>query len=482
MLDNYAIVIAQSILAAGLCVILLAGLWAKDAYSTSYKMSTALLLLLAVFMFFVMPGKSHTVMSGLIIQDHLSWLLSVVLLLTGAYVLFLSNQGVRDCKLPAVEYYCLFLSVLLGAWLLIVAHNLLLLYLGLEMMSLPVYAMIALERKNKLAAEASVKYFIQGAVASGFLLYGISLVYGFAGSLDYSSIIQLVTSSNAGNSGLLLLGMVFMLVGIVFKLGAAPMHLWVPDVYAASPMPALMLVTSIPKIAAFALTFRLLVQVIPLHSGAHAVLPYAWSAILVSVAVISMGFGNIVALVQTNIRKLLAYSSIGHMGFLLLGLLTGLERGYEASLFYTLSYVLMTLAAFGVLAQLEANGNNIVDITDLRGLSSRAPVLAAILMILMFSMAGIPPLLGFMAKLSVLEALVAQHMTALAVLAIVFSVIGAFYYLRVIKEMYFQSADGEKLVYQRAQAGVMQLNAALIVLLGMMPGVLFAICKFALGS
>jgi NADH-quinone oxidoreductase subunit N len=480
MLHQYGIIIAQSALAAGLCIILLAGLWAKDAYKLSYRLTTLLLLALAVFMFFAVPDKTHLLFSGLVITDHLSWLLSVVLLLVAAYVLFLTKNSLRLHKLPASEYYCLFLSVLLGAWLLVVANNLLLLYLGLEMMSLPVYAMIALERKNKLASESSVKYFVQGAVASGFLLYGISFIYGFAGSLDYAQIIHTVSSSQ--DTGLLILGMVFVLVGIVFKLGAAPMHMWVPDVYESSPMPTLMLLSSIPKIAAFALAFRLLVQVLPVHSAPFSNLPYMWSNILVCVAILSMAFGNIVALVQTNIRKLLAYSSVGHMGFLLLGLLTGLERGFEASLFYTLSYVLMTLAAFGVLTQLEAGENKIINIEDLRGLSARSPVLAGVLMIVMFSMAGIPPLLGFMAKLSVLEALVAQHMTYLAALAMVFSVIGAYYYLRIIKEMYFSAGSEDKISLDAGPAVALRLNAAVIVILGMVPATLFELCKFAFGS
>jgi NADH-quinone oxidoreductase subunit N len=387
--------------------------------------------------------------------------------------------GQRD-MLRGGELFTLSLLSLLGMFVMISGNNFLVIYLGLELLTLSSYALVALRRDNVAATEAAIKYFVLGAMASGFLLYGMSMLYGATGSLDITAVFKAIASGHVQHQ-VLIFGLVFIVCGLAFKLGVVPFHMWIPDVYQGAPTAITLMIGGAPKLAAFGMTIRLLVE---------GMLPLAfdWQQMLLVLSVGSLLLGNLAAIMQTNVKRMLAFSTISQMGFVLLGLMSGVVNGntlyaanaYSSSMFYVITYVLTTLASFGVLLLLSREGFESEEISDLAGLNQRSPLYAGIMAVSMFSLAGIPPLAGFYAKLSVLQALIAAGNPVylyLAVFAVMMSLIGAFYYLRVIKVMYFDAPITAGNVVAGADVRVVLcLNGALIILLGLMPGGLMALC------
>ena len=430
-------------------------------------------------------GVVGSTFNGLYVTDELSHLLKIASYIAVAATLVYGRvyAQLRD-MMRGGELYVLTLFALLGQMVMISSGNLISIYLGLELMSLALYALIALRRDNVVATEAAMKYFVLGALASGFLLYGMSMIYGATGHLDLTEVSNVIAAGKAEKMALVF-GIVFLVSGLAFKLGAVPFHMWVPDVYQGSPTAVTLILGGAPKLAAFAITLRLLVD------GLHG-LAADWQPMLMILAVLSLAIGNLTAIAQTNFKRMLAYSTISHMGFVLLGLMSGSVAGkpelssaaYGASLFYMLTYVLTTLASFGIVLLLSRQGFECEHIDDLKGLNRRSPWHAFIVLLLMFSLAGIPPLVGFYAKLAVLQALISAGHVTLAVVAVLFSLIGAFYYLRVVKVVYFDEpvADVAPIVATVGQRGLLSLNGAMMLVLGLLPGGLMALCVQAIRS
>jgi NADH-quinone oxidoreductase subunit N len=386
------------------------------------------------------------------------------------------------------EYFTLSLFALLGMFVMISGHNFLVLYMGLELLTLSSYALVALRRDNATATEAAMKYFVLGAMASGFLLYGLSMLYGATGSLDLNEVFNAIASRQV-NHQVLVFGLVFIVAGLAFKLGAVPFHMWLPDVYQGAPTAVTLLIGGAPQLAAFAICIRLLVE---------GLLPLAidWQQMLALLAIGSLLIGNLAAVAQSNLKRMLAFSTISQMGFLLLGLLAGVVNGnqintesaYSASMFYAITYVLTTLGAFGIILLLARAGHESEEISDLAGLNQRSPLYAGVMAICMFSLGGLPPLVGFYAKLAVLQALISSQQTSylvLAIFAVLMSLIGAFYYLRVVKVMYFDAPQRHNALPISAPAdakAVLALNGALILILGIVPGGLMTLCAESISS
>jgi len=380
------------------------------------------------------------------------------------------------------EMFTLGMFALLGMFVMISGSNFLLIYLGLELLTLSSYALVALRRDNAVASEAAMKYFVLGAMASGFLLYGLSMMYGATGSLDVNEVFKAIASGKV-NHQVLVFGLVFIVAGLAFKVGAAPFHMWVPDVYQGAPTAITLMIGAAPELAAFAIIIRLLVE---------GLLPLAidWQQMLAVLAIASLVVGNLAAIAQTNLKRMLAYSTISH--FVLLGLVAGVVNGntynaqfaYSASMFYIVTYVLTTLASFGTILLLAREGFESEEITDLAGLNQRSPLYAGVMAITMFSLAGIPPLVGFYAKLAVLQALIASGQAlyiGLAVFAVLMSLVGAFYYLRVVKVMYFDApVTASTVSAPRDVRTVLTINGALILILGIVPGGLMTLCAKAI--
>jgi NADH-quinone oxidoreductase subunit N len=391
--------------------------------------------------------------------------------------------GDRD-MLRGGEMFTLAMFALLGMFVMVSGSNFLLIYLGLELLTLCSYALVALRRDHAVSTEAAMKYFVLGAMASGFLLYGLSMMYGATGSLDIGTVFKIVSSGQVKHQ-VLVFGVVFIVAGLAFKLGAAPFHMWIPDVYQGAPTAITIMIGSAPELAAFGIVIRLLVE------GLISIAP-DWQQMLILLAIASLFIGNVAAIAQTNLKRMLAYSTIGQMGFVVLGLAVGVIHGrtenaqyaYSASMFYIVSYVLTTLASFGIILLLAREGFESEEIADLAGLNQRSPFYAGVMAICMFSLAGIPPLVGFYAKLSVLQALVASGEAfdvGLAVYAVVMSLIGSFYYLRVVKVMYFDAPITATTVSAPADVRVvLSLNGALVLILGILPGGLMTLCAQAI--
>lgn len=386
-----------------------------------------------------------------------------------ALVFTYSKYYLRSYDLFRSDFYTLSLFALLGVMLLISANSLVMVYLGLELTSLASYALVAFNRDSARGSESAMKYFVLGSMASGLLLYGMSLVYGATGSLSIPVIAEAVRVSGTDDI-LIILGLVFLVVGIAFKIGVVPFHMWVPDVYDGAPLAATLFVSTVPKLAAFAMAYRLLGEALGAMVG-------DWQQMLAALAVLSMIVGNLTAIVQTNIRRMLAYSTISHMGFILLGMLPASGYGYGAAMFYVIVYALMSSAAFGMLILLSGKGREVEHLDDLKGLNQHNGWYAAVMAMVMFSMAGVPVFVGFFAKFLVIKAVLDAGMTSLAVLAVVLSVIGAFYYLRVVKIMYFDEPVKE--VRYRIPVdfnAAISLNGILIIGLGLFSGSLIALC------
>jgi NADH-quinone oxidoreductase subunit N len=414
-------------------------------------------------------------LGGLFIDDPLSDVLKLFLYPTVAVVLVYSRDYLQERGLYKGEFFVLALFALLGMMVMISASHFLTLYLGLELLSLSLYAMVALQRDSSIATEAAMKYFVLGALASGMLLYGMSMVYGVTGSLALGDI-AIALQDGTDLRIPLVFGIVFIVAGLAFKLGAVPFHMWVPDVYHGAPTAMTLFIGSAPKIAAFAFVIRILGQ--GLESQVTE-----WRDMLVILAVLSMAVGNLAAIAQTNLKRMLAYSTISHMGFMLLGILAGTQNGYGSAMFYVLVYVLMSLGGFGMILLLSRAGFEADQLDDFKGLNRRSPWLAFMMLLLMFSMAGVPPTVGFYAKLSVLQAVVELGYVWLAVAAVLFSLVGAFYYLRIVKLMYFDAPhDTSPIVASPDTRMLMSANGLAVLALGILPQPLMAVCVHAIGA
>ncbi len=453
------------------CIILLIDLFCRTKFNIAYYLVQLTLLIAAGLTWSQWSLAPVVTFHDTFVLDKFAIVLKLVVYFLNFFVFWYSRQYTDDRNMLRGEYYVLGLLSTLGMMVLISAHNFLTLYLGLELLSLPIYVMIALRRDQGPCIEAALKYFVFGALASGMLLYGISMIFGATHSLDIQQVAHAIDHITVSHNLILIFGLVFMLVGIVFKLGAAPFHMWVPDVYEGAPNSVTLFLSTAPKVAAFALAIRLLVQAMPELHG-------QWQQVLIVVSILSMAIGNLVAIVQTNIKRMLGYSSIAQMGYMLLGLLSVTKAGYAAAMFYSISYAIMTLGAFGLLVLMSGVGFECENIADFAGLNDRHPWLAFMMLLLMFSMAGIPPIVGFVAKLGVLESLISVHLVWLAVLALLFAIIGAFYYLRVVKVMYFDAPHPQmnSVSCGKGVGTAITINGLLVLLLGILPGFLFTIC------
>ncbi|MCB1827238.1 MAG: NADH-quinone oxidoreductase subunit NuoN [Coxiellaceae bacterium] len=474
-LPNFIPLIPEIFVLVMTCVTLLMGLFlGKRFKNISYYLVQFTLIIAAwlTWHVFMKYDFDATVLSfyNMFVLDKLAVVLKSFIYLSAFLTFLYSRQYNNDRNIPSNEFYVLGLLSVMGMMILVSGHNLLTIYLGLELLSLPIYAMVALQRSKPRCIEAAMKYFIVGAIASGMLLYGMSMIFGASQSLDITQIDQFIAGTPVNENIVFIFGLVFLMAGIAFKLGAAPFHMWVPDVYDGAPNSVTLFIASAPKIAAFGLVIRLLTQGMPeLH--------IQWQHVWIVISILSMAIGNLVAIVQTNIKRLLAYSSIAHMGYMILGLVCATPRGNAAALFYIISYTVMTLASFGMILLMSRQGFEANELNDFKGLNSRNPWLAFLMLIVMFSMAGIPPLVGFIAKVGVLEALIKVHLVWLAVVAILFAIIGAYYYIRVVKLMYFEDAaeDAKPVRYPLDMNIAISLNGIAVLLLGIFPGALFAL-------
>ncbi|MEY3201677.1 MAG: hypothetical protein RIR70_1227 [Pseudomonadota bacterium] len=485
VMPNLPLAAAEIYVLSMACVVLLADLfWGKRCPRLAFGLTLITLAGAFVITFGLMSligGQVVPTFSNMYLRDLMGDVLKL-----GAYIAvfavvvyargFLAARGQNKG-----EFYLLILFGLLGMMVMITSNHFLTLYLGLELLALSVYALVALDRDSARATEAAMKYFVLGALASGLLLYGMSMIYGATGTLEISAIAKQI-NQGAANKQVLVFGLVFLMAGLAFKLGVAPFHMWIPDVYHGAPAPIALFIASAPKIAAFAMAMRLLV------SGLFE-LADQWQLMLMFLAVLSLGLGNLAAIAQTNIKRMLGYSAISHMGFLALGLLSGVVEGdahgalnaYSSAMFYALVYVVMSLAAFGMIALISKSGKEAEEITDFKGLNKRSPWLAALMGLTLFSMAGVPFFVGFWAKLSVLQATVQSGYLWLAVYAVIMSLIGAFYYLRVVKVMYFDEPAELTPVGGGLDARMLiSLNGLAIVALGLFPEQLMRLCAMSM--
>jgi NADH-quinone oxidoreductase subunit N len=468
--SSFAPAVAEIWLIGAICVLLMIEVFA----GARYRGLTATLTLVALAVGAALTARYAQVPQRTLLFDgtYLADELGVALKLAGflfvAVALLYSRAYLEQRNIQRGEYYVLALTALLGIFVLISAGSLVTVYLGVELLALSVYAMVAFDRDSGVSAESAMKYFVLGAIASGALLYGMSLIYGLTGTLDLTAIAtRLQGPMNAG----VVLGLTFIVVAVAFKLGAVPFHMWLPDVYEGAPTSVTLFIGTAPKIAYFALTLRLLAQGM---AGTAA----EWTQMLGALAVLTLVAGNVLAIVQTNLKRMLAYSTIANVGFILLGFVAGTPDGYAAALYYTFAYVLVALGSFGVILLASAKGFEADRLDDYRGLHRRDPLLAVAMMVLMFSTAGVPPFIGFWAKLRIFQALWESNRLWLVVIAAAMSVVGAYYYLRVIKLMYFDEPAGE-LPQAAREAGVrfaLGVNAAAVLALGIAPGPLLDLC------
>jgi NADH-quinone oxidoreductase subunit N len=464
-------------------LILLVDVFLTERYRIVTYVLTQLTLVIAFFivtMQFGAHSEPLITFSGHYIVDKLAMLTKIFILVTSFFAFIYARQYIKEHNIQRGEYYILGLLAVIGMSVMASAYSLLTIYLGLELLSLSLYAMVALQKESAVATEAAMKYFVMGALASGLLLYGISMIYGATGSVEISTVSNLLHTELHHQDSVVLLGLVFILAGLLFKFGAVPFHMWVPDVYAGAPTSVTLFIASAPKIAAFCITMRILVQ-------ALSTMTVTWVSVLIVVAILSMFSGNLLAIAQTNIKRMLAYSSIAHIGYTLLGLIAGPASvlGYSAAMFYITTYVIVAAGAFAVIALLSKQGIELDQLDDYRGLNARNPWLAFMMLLLMFSMAGIPPTVGFFAKLGLLEALVAAHYVWLAALALLFAIIGAYYYLRIVMLMYFEeprdALTGSHIAIAPGIMTAITINGVAALALGLLPSSLIDMCRISLG-
>ena len=463
-----------------LAVVLLIDLFMRTSAAIVHTVTVSGLVVIGLWQL-ANIGDTQTIyaMNGLVVADSMSAFLKGSAALAVAVTLLYARHYIVDRDIPNGEFHVLAMFALLGQFVMISANSFLTVYLGIELLSLALYAMVALRRNHAVSTEAAMKYFVLGALASGFLLYGMSMIYGATGTLDLPLVADKIASGQADRL-VMVFGTVFLVAGLAFKLGAVPFHMWVPDVYQGAPTAMTLLIGAAPKFAAFAIVIRLLV------SGMIGVAA-DWQQMLMILAVLSLAVGNLIAIMQTNVKRLLAYSTIAHMGFMLLGFASGVVGSdtvgavdaYAASLFYVVTYVITTLGSFGVLMLASSKGFECETLDDIAGLGRRHPWLAGVFLILVFSLAGIPPTVGFYAKLSVLEAVVQAGHIGLAVFAVMASLVGAFYYLRLVKVMYFDDPKCDApLDCGKSARSLLTVNGAAVLLLGIAPGPLMAVCLY----
>ncbi len=455
-------------------VVLLTDLFLKPSNRIAIYILSQITLLIAAFVTVTTHvGSVSYSFSGLFVDDALADVLKLMIYLSTSVMLVYTRSYIAARGMFKGEFYALVLFAVAGMMVMVSGQNFLTLYMGLELLSLSLYALVALDRDNAKATEAAMKYFVLGALASGMLLYGMSMLYGATGSLNLSEVASAL-SDGVQDKPVLILGLVFVVAGLAFKLGAVPFQMWVPDVYEGSPTAVTLFIGSVTKLAAFAFVMRLLVQ------GLY-VLAHDWQGMLVIMAVLSIVIGNVTAIAQTNIKRMLAYSTISHVGFLFFGILSASLNGFISSMFYISAYVLMALAGFGVILLLTRKGFEAEEISDLKGLNQRNPWFAFIMLITMFSMAGVPPTLGFYAKLSVLQAAVQAGYLWLVVFAVLMAVVGAFYYLRVVKVMYFdEPVDHSPILSNPEMKLVLSINGLALLIMGLMPQRFMEICAYAI--
>lgn len=473
-MPNFALALPELFVLSMACLILVVDLFLSERHRVlSYLLAQATLVGAAVLTIALHSPEVRHTFSGTFVADTMGDVLKVFIYLVTSVVFLYSRQYLRLRQMFTGEYFVLGLFGVLGMMVMVSAHSFLTLYLGLELLSLVLYAMVALQRDSIASTEAAMKYFVLGAIASGMLLYGMSILYGVTGSLDIQEVAQYLVTRGIQEKALAF-GLVFVIVGLAFKLGAAPFHMWVPDVYHGAPTSVTLFISTAPKIAAFAMFMRLLVEGL-------GDLYVQWRDMLIALSILSMAAGNIIAIAQANIKRMLAYSTIAHAGFLLLGILSGTADGYAASMFYVIIYALMAAGGFGMIILLSRAGFEADRLDDFKGLNERNGWFAFMMLILMVSMAGVPVFVGFWAKFAVLEAVVSAGMTWLAVLAVLFSVIGAYYYLRVVWMMYFDKPlDREPISASYDMRIALSANGLAVLFLGIFPGTLMALCAAAL--
>ena len=455
-------------------LILLSGLFTKNKI-VLYSLAQATLVAAGYVTFSTHTAAVGYAFTGMFVDDTLADVLKLMIYLGTGLMFVYTRQYMQLRNLYGGEYYALVLFALLGMMIMVSGQSMLTIYMGLELLSLCLYSLVALDRDNAKASEAAMKYFVLGALASGMLLYGMSMIYGMTGSLNLSEIANTLQGANTKNP-VLILGLVFVVSGLAFKFGAVPFQMWVPDVYQGAPTSITMLIGSVPKFAAFAIAIRLLAQGLqPLSAD--------WQDMLLIMAVLSIAIGNVTAIAQSNLKRMLAYSTISHIGFLLFGLMSGTLLGFASSMFYIAAYVLMTLAGFGMIILLSRQGFEAENLDDLKGLNQRSPWAALLMLITMFSMAGVPPTIGFYAKFTVLQAAMqAGHLWAV-IFAVIMAAIGAFYYLRIVKLMYFDAPqDKSPISAPWDMKIVLSINALGLLVLGLMPQTLLAICAIAIAK
>jgi NADH-quinone oxidoreductase subunit N len=490
LIEQHTPALPEALLLLGACVVMIGDLFVKSERRTaSFVMAQLVLLLcvLATLAIQLASGTSRFVLfNGLFVSDVMANMLKLAAYFSVSVTLVYSRQYLLDRGLMRGEFLSLLLFALLGMMLMISANSFLTVYLGLELLSLCLYAMVALNRDSAASTEAAMKYFVLGALASGMLLYGMSMIYGATGSLAIPDIARQLgaLSKDTTQQPFLAFGLVFVVCGIAFKLGVVPFHMWIPDVYHGAPTAVTLVIGSAPKLAAFAMAIRIL-------GTGLADLAHDWQQMLAILAVLSMALGNITAIAQSNLKRMFAYSTIAHMGFMLLGLVSGWASGnflnrpdaYAAAMFYTVVYVLMSVGSFGMLLFLSRKGFECENLEDLKGLNRRNPWYAFVMLLLMFSLAGVPPTVGFYAKLAVLSAAINADQVWLAVVAVVFSLVGAYYYLRIVKLMYFdEPVDASPLRGQPDMRWLLSLNGLALLALGILPEPLMSLCFVAIKS
>lgn len=485
---NWPAVSPQIFLLAAACGVALVDLWVSDPRRrlTYWLTQSALAVVALIYLHQYDEGLSVYAMQRMVVADPMGNLLAFFATLAVMISLAYARPYAASRDLLKGELFTLSLFSLLGISVMVSANNFLVIYLGLELMSLSLYALTAMRRDSLNASEAAMKYFVLGALASGFLLYGLSMMYGATGSLEIGEVFKAIATGQI-NKAVLALGLVFVVSGLAFKLGAVPFHMWVPDVYHGAPTAVTLLIGGAPKLAAFAITIRLLVEGL---SG----MAENWQQMLIVLSVGSMAIGNLIAIAQRNLKRMLAYSTIANIGFMLLGLTPTVigantlsaANGYSSAMFYIVSYVMTTLGTFGIILLLSRQGFESENIDDLKGLARRSPWYAGVMAVFMFSLAGVPPTVGFYAKFSVLQAIVSTNVTGyivLAVVAVVLSLVGAFYYLRLVKVMYFdEPVETAPIVASGEVRALLSLNGAAVLIFGLLPGGLMAVCVNAIGK
>jgi NADH-quinone oxidoreductase subunit N len=483
---NWPVVYPEALLLLLACAVALVDLYVTDPKRrlTFWLAQASLAAVAALHWIFYDGGATIYGMQRMMVGDPMGHLLAFFATLAVMVTIAYAQPYIASREMLKGEFFTLSMFVLLGISVMCSANNFLVVYLGLELMSLSLYALVALRRDHGVSTEAAMKYFVLGALASGFLLYGLSMMYGATRSLEINEVFNAISTGRI-NGTVLTFGVVFIVAGLAFKLGVVPFHMWVPDVYQGAPTAVTLLIGGAPKLAAFAITIRLLVE-------GMLGLAVDWQQMLMVLAVSSLVIGNLAAIAQTNFKRMLAYSTISQMGFMLLAMTAGVVSGntlsagnaYSSAMFYVVSYVITTLGTFGLIMFLSRAGFESEEISDLAGLAKRAPWLAGIMTLFMFSLAGVPPMVGFYAKLSILQALITTNLTAyivLAVIAVMLSLVGAFYYLRVVKVMYFDPpTDASQPLQSGGISALLALNGVAVLGFGLLPGGLMAMCRDAI--